>query len=67
MEVSTGSDGVARFDRIGCAHLPGDSDAAGGDAPGVTLPVVTRGAVMPEVVTWMSGGSALTEAGSSSR
>ena len=34
MEVSTGSDGVARFDRIGCAHLPGDSDAAGGDAAG---------------------------------
>ena len=26
MEVSTGSDGVARFDRIGCAHLPGGGD-----------------------------------------
>jgi hypothetical protein len=26
MQVSTGSDGIARFDRIGCAHLPGGGD-----------------------------------------
>ena len=26
MEVTTGSDGVAHFDRIGCAHLPGGGD-----------------------------------------
>ena len=31
MEVATGSDGVARFDRIGCAHLPGSGDGGGGD------------------------------------
>ena len=39
LEVSTGSDGVARFDRIGCAHLPGDGDAAGGNAGGGDLDV----------------------------
>ena len=39
LEVSTGSDGVARFDRIGCAHLPGDGDATGGDAGGGDLDV----------------------------
>ncbi len=39
MEVSTGSDGIARFDRIGCAHLPGDADATGGDAGGGDLDV----------------------------
>src|SRR5437764_2791005 len=26
MEVATGTDGIARFDRIGCAHLPGGGD-----------------------------------------
>jgi hypothetical protein len=26
MEVTTGSDGVVQFDRIGCAHLPGGGD-----------------------------------------
>ena len=26
MKVTTGSDGVVRFDRIGCAHLPGGGD-----------------------------------------
>jgi uncharacterized protein len=26
MEVATGTDGIVRFDRIGCAHLPGGGD-----------------------------------------
>ncbi len=26
MEITTGSDGVVQFDRIGCAHLPGGGD-----------------------------------------
>jgi hypothetical protein len=34
MEVSTGSDRLTHFDRIGCAHLPGDGHATGGDAGG---------------------------------
>jgi uncharacterized protein len=43
MEVSTGSDGVARFDRIGCAHLPGGGDLdvwwLGSYGGGVFVPV----------------------------
>jgi hypothetical protein len=46
MEVATGTDGITRFDRIGCAHLPGGGDldvwwlaAYGG---GLFVPVKTR-------------------------
>ncbi len=43
LEVATGSDGVARFDRFGCAHLPGGGDLdvwwLGSYGGGVFIPV----------------------------
>ena len=43
MEVATGTDGTVRFDRIGCAHLPGGGDLdvwwLGSYGGGVFVPV----------------------------
>jgi hypothetical protein len=43
LEIATGSDGVAPFDRIGCAHLPGGGDLdvwwLGSYGGGVFVPV----------------------------